>query len=153
MSTVGISARMEYVVRAMLVLAEASLSRAGPLSIETLAYRQRLPATFLEGIAADLKRAGLVHSVLGSKGGYTLTREPIDISLGEILRAVDGPLVQVRGLPPEESHYAGVAEPLSDVRVAVHVSVCRVLDQTSLGDVVSGQLPQNVQATLLAADS
>jgi Rrf2 family protein len=128
---------MEYALRAMLLLAEASTDKAGPLSIEALAHRQNLPSTFLEPIAADLKRAGLVHSVLGSKGGYQLTREPTDISLGDVLRAVDGPLVQVRGLPPEVSEYAGVAEHLSDVWAAVQESVSRVLDRTSLHDVVA----------------
>lgn len=140
MSTVGVSARMEYAVRAMLVLADAAAEGAGPLSIETVANRQGLPATFLEPIAADLKRAGLVHSVLGSKGGYLLTRQPAAISLGDILRAVDGPLVHVRGVPPEDSSYAGTAEHLSVVWVAVQASVSRVLDGTSLRDVVSGAI-------------
>jgi Rrf2 family protein len=147
---VDISARTEYAVRAMLILAEAATASAGPVSVETLAYRQTLPRKFLEAIVADLRAAGLVRSTRGARGGYALTREPRDISLGDVFRAVDGPLAEVRGLRPHETAYEGVARHLPTIWVAVRASLRSVLDETSLADVLSGDLPPRVAA--LAAD-
>ena len=145
-----ISARTEYAVRAMLILAESALAAAGPVSVETLAFRQTLPRKFLEAIVADLRRAGLVNSTRGARGGYSLTREPRDISLGDVFRAVDGPLAEVRGLRPHETTYEGVAAHLPTVWVAVRASLRSVLDETSLADVLSGDL--NARVAALAAD-
>ena len=150
MRCVDISARTEYAVRAMLILAEAATSGVGPVSVDTLASKQTLPRKFLEAIAADLKTAGLVQSTRGARGGYTLTREPRDISLGDVFRAVDGPLAEVRGLRPHETQYEGVADHLPTVWVAVRASLRSVLDETSLAQVLSGELPERVSA--LAAD-
>ena len=127
-----------------------SSSNAGPGSVATRASRQTLPRKCLEAIVADLRAAGLVRSTRGARGGYSLTREPRDICLGEVFRAVDGPLAEVRGLRPHETAYDGVAEHLPRVWVAVRASLRTVLDQTSLADVLSGDLPGHVQA--LAAD-
>jgi Rrf2 family protein len=145
MARVDISARTEYAVRAMLILAEAATDASGPVSVETLAYRQTLPRKFLEAIVADLKNAGLVHSTRGARGGYALARPPRDISLGDVFRAVDGPLAEVRGLRPHETRYEGVAEHLATVWVAVRASLRSVLDETSLDDVLSGNLPPHVR--------
>jgi Rrf2 family protein len=147
---VDISARTEYAVRAMLILAEAATTSAGPVSVETLAYRQTLPRKFLEAIVADLRTAGLVRSTRGARGGYALTREPRDVSLGDVFRAVDGPLAEVRGLRPHETAYEGVATHLPTVWVAVRASLRSVLDETSLADVLTGELPDRVRE--LAAD-
>ncbi len=147
---VDISARTEYAVRAMLILAEASSTASGPVSVETLAFRQSLPRKFLEAIVADLRTAGLVRSTRGARGGYALTREARDITLGDVFRAVDGPLAEVRGLRPHETSYDGVASHLPTVWVAVRASLRSVLDETSLSDVLSGELPPRVAA--LAAD-
>lgn len=145
-----ISARTEYAVRAMLILAEAATTSAGPVSVETLAFRQTLPRKFLEAIVADLRGAGLVQSTRGARGGYALTREPRDISLGEVFRAVDGPLAEVRGLRPHETRYDGAAKHLPTVWVAVRASLRSVLDGTSLAEVLSGELNPRVRA--LASD-
>jgi Rrf2 family protein len=147
---VDISARTEYAVRAMLILAEASTAGTGPVSVETLAQRQVLPRKFLENIVADLKNAGLVRSTRGARGGYALAREPHEVSLGDVFRAVDGPLAEVRGLRPHETRYEGVAEHLPMVWVAVRAALRSVLDDTSLADVLSGRLPRQVAE--LAAD-
>ena len=147
---VDISARTEYAVRAMLILAESATLSAGPVSVEMLSYRQTLPRKFLEAIVADLKAANLVTSTRGARGGYCLAREGRDISLGDVFRAVDGPLAEVRGLRPHETAYQGVAEHLPTVWVALRASLRSVLDETSLADVLSGNLPERVSA--LAAD-
>ena len=145
-----ISARTDYAIRALLMLAQEAHSAGAPISADTLAQRQTLPRKFLESILADLRRAGIVLSQRGSNGGYTLSRPAASISLGDIFRAVDGPLAEVRGLRPHETSYAGVAEHLPVVWVAVRASLRRVLDGTSLEELLSGDLPQEVRS--LATD-
>lgn len=140
-----ISARTEYAVRAMLLLAQAEGAKSGPVSVESLATAQSLPRKFLEAIAADLRSAGLVTSTRGARGGYALARPASDIALGDVFRAVDGPLAEVRGLRPHETAYDGVATHLPTVWVAVRASLRSVLDQTSLADVLGGDLPDTVR--------
>lgn len=144
-ASVDISARTEYAVRAMLLLAQASIAGDGPVSVESLATAQSLPRKFLEAIVADLRTAGLVTSTLGARGGYTLSRTPEAISLGDVFRAVDGPLAEVRGLRPHETAYDGVAVHLPTVWVAVRASLRSVLDTTSLAALLSGDLPAVVR--------
>lgn len=148
-----ISARTEYAIRAMLTLARASSSGAGPVSVDALATAQDLPRKFLEAIVGDLRRAGLVTSTRGARGGYSLTGDASRISLGDVFRAVDGPLAEVRGLRPHETRYEGVAEHLPTVWVAVRASLRQVLDETSLAQVLSGDLPANVQVLASAPDA
>lgn len=148
-----ISARTDYAVRAMLMLAEASTAGAGPVSVDTLATRQNLPRKFLEAIVAELRRAGLVASTRGSRGGYALSRPAAQISLGDVFRAVDGPLAEVRGLRPHETRYEGAAEHLPMVWVAVRVALREVLDETSLAQVAEGNLPERVVALAAAPDA
>ena len=148
-----ISARTEYAVRAMLALAEARAAGAGPISVETLAQRQDLPRKFLEAIVADLRGADLVVSTRGARGGYTLARPASEVSLGDVFRAVDGPLAEVRGLRPHETSYDGVAQHLPTVWVALRASMRVVLDGTSLADVLTGDLPPAVRAMAEAPDA
>jgi Rrf2 family protein len=153
---VDISARTDYAIRALLMLAEDAPRAAEthlvgvPVSADALARRQTLPGKFLEAILADLRRAGIVVSQRGPTGGYTLSRPASEISLGDVFRAVDGPLAEVRGLRPHETSYAGVAQHLPIVWVAVRASLRRVLDGTSLEQLLTGELPPDVR--LLAQD-
>lgn len=140
-----ISARTDYAVRAMLILAEAQEAGSGPVSVESLAQRQSLPRKFLEEIVADLRTAGLVTSTRGARGGYALARPATDTVLGDVFRAVDGPLAEVRGLRPHETAYDGVASHLPTVWVAVRAALRAVLDETSLAAVLSGDLPATVR--------
>lgn len=142
---VDISARTDYAVRAMLILAEAQAAESGPVSVDSLAQRQSLPRKFLEEIVADLRTAGLVTSTRGARGGYALSRPATDTVLGDVFRAVDGPLAEVRGLRPHETAYDGVATHLPTVWVAVRAALRAVLDTTSLADVLSGELPEPVR--------
>ena len=139
-----ISARTDYAIRALLMLAQEAHSAGAPISADTLAHRQTLPRKFLEAILGDLRRGGIVGSQRGPTGGYTLSRPAAQISLGDIFRAVDGPLAEVRGLRPHETSYGGVAEHLPVVWVAVRASLRRVLDGTSLEQLLTGELPAEV---------
>ena len=137
-----ISARGDYAVRAALSLATAYPTL---LSTQAIAAEQDMPRKFLEAVLADLRRAGVVRALRGAEGGYTLAGPPREITIGHVLRAVDGPLAGVRGLRPEETRYEGAAENLPRLWVAVRASVRRVVDVVSLDELVSGRLPAHVR--------
>lgn len=146
---VKISAKAEYAVRAALELAAASGSDA-PLKAEAISRAQDVPGKFLEAILLDLRRSGLVRSQRGAVGGYWLDRPADEVTIADIIRAVDGPLAYVRGVRPEQVRYEGSAEQLSQVWVALRASIRSVLEATTLADVLAGRLPLGVEA--FAAD-
>ena len=134
-----VSAKADYAVRAVLELASAS--DAKPLKREQISAAQKIPSKFLETIMLELKHAGIVKSTRGAEGGYALARPAEDISVADVIRAVDGPLANVRGERVETVEYTGAAEALRDVWVAVRASLRRVLESTSLQDIVERDLP------------
>jgi Rrf2 family protein len=136
-----VSAKVDYAVRAMIELAAAD---GGPVKADRLAQAQSIPATFLENIMVELRRAGLVRSQRGSEGGYWLARPAEEITLADVIRGVEGPLANVRGQGAEELAYDGAAGPLREVWVAVRSSLRSVLETVTLADVVSGNLPPAV---------
>ncbi len=138
--SVHIPAKVDYGMRALLALAD----RKEPTTAEALAQVQGLPARFLGAILIELRRAGIVSSQRGSEGGYRLARPAKEISVADVMRALDGPLAEVRGLRPEAAHYEGAAEHLQDVWVAVRASLRNVLERVNLEDVVGGHLPSAV---------
>ena len=111
---------------------------------------QKIPVSFLENILTDLRNAGIVESQRGSEGGYWLARPAEEITLADVIRAVDGPLATVRGLRPEQTHYDGAAEPLRDVWITLRAHIRAVLERVTLADVVSGELPPDVTASITA---
>jgi Rrf2 family protein len=135
-----IPAKVDYGVRALLTLAE----RGQPTTGEALAEAQGLPAKFLGAILNDLRRAGLVASQRGAEGGYRLARPAQEIALADVMRALDGPLAEVRGMRPEAAVYEGAAVHLQEVWVAVRASLRAVLEEVSIDDVVRGRLPEHV---------
>lgn len=137
-----ISAKADYAVRALLSLAAREPEL---VKIDMIVTEQGLPRKFVEAILGELRRAGLVRSQRGAEDGYALARPARDITLGSVLRAVDGPLAEVRGLRPHETTYAGVATHLPEVWVAVRSSLRRVLDETTLAQVLNGALPAHVK--------
>ncbi|MGC4807482.1 RrF2 family transcriptional regulator [Micromonospora sp. DT233] len=145
-----ISARGDYAVRAALSLATAYPSL---LSTQAIAAEQDMPRKFLEAVLADLRRAGLVRAQRGAEGGYTLARPPKEVSIGAILRAVDGPLAGVRGMRPEETSYEGAAENLPRLWVAVRAAVRQVVDEVSLAEMISGRLPSHVRRLIARPDA
>ena len=135
------TAKADYAVRAAVELAAAG---DGPVKAERIADAQRIPVNFLENILAELKRAGIVESRRGAAGGYLLARPAEQISLADVIRAVEGPLANVRGMSPEALEYEGSAAQLRDVWVALRASVRAVLEQVSVADVAHGELPAHV---------
>ncbi|MGP8059117.1 MAG: RrF2 family transcriptional regulator [Acidimicrobiales bacterium] len=144
-----IPAKVDYGIRALLSLAAAGV----PQTAEALAGDQGLPPRFLGAILADLRRAGLVASQRGADGGYRLSRPAAEIWLAEVIRALDGPLAEVRGFRPEAAHYEGSSEHLQEVWVAVRASLRAVLENVSLAHVASGKLPQPVARLTADPDS
>jgi Rrf2 family protein len=142
-----ISAKVDYAVRAAVELAGAGDK---PMKGERIATAQSIPLNFLENILSDLRHAGLVRSQRGAEGGYWLARSPDAISVADVIRAVEGPLASVRGLPPEETAYEGAAAALQRVWIATRAGLREVLEHTSLAHVAGGKLPSPVAR--LAAD-
>jgi Rrf2 family protein len=140
---VRISAKADYALRASIELAAAE--GIGPVKGERVAQAQEIPLKFLENILGDLRQAGLVRSQRGMEGGYWLARPAAEITLAEVIRAVDGPLANVRGVRPESLEYAGSSESLRDVWVAVRASLRSVLEAVTLADVAGGELPPSVR--------
>lgn len=147
---VHISAKTDYAVRALLTIA----ARAGePVSVVDLATTQELPRKFLESILGDLRRAGMVRSQRGAYGGYVLAQPATEVTVGDVFRAVDGPLAEVRGLRPQQTSYDGAAEHLQVLWVALRSSLRSVLDETTLQDLLEGRLPEHVVALANVPDA
>jgi Rrf2 family protein len=140
---VRISAKTDYAVRAAVELAGAP--DGSLLKAERIAEAQDIPLNFLENILAQLRQARIVESRRGPEGGYLLARPAGEITLADVIRAIDGPLAGVSGRRPQDLGYTGTAEPLRDVWVAVRASLRSVLDDLTLADVVDGRLPQRVR--------
>lgn len=140
--TVHISARVDYAMRALVVLASSEQDR---VSCEAIADAQQIPTRFLEGILNQLRRAGIVVSRRGNEGGYLLARPAKDVSVADVIRALDGPLAEVRGMRPEQSEYKGPVEPLQTVWVAARASLRGVLEHVTVADIATGRLPRKVE--------
>lgn len=140
---VRISAKADYAVRATIELALA-FDGGRPTKGEALAQAQDIPLKFLENILADLRHARIVRSQRGADGGYLLDHDPREISVADVIRAVEGPLASIRGQRPEDVPYAGTAEPLQQVWIAVRASLRSVLERTTLADLAAGELPDGV---------
>ena len=144
-----IPAKVDYGMRALLELAR----RGEPATGEELANAQGLPPKFLSAILNDLRRSGLVMSQRGIEGGYRLSRPPSAITAADVMRALDGPLAEVRGLRPEMTSYEGAAEHLQDLWVATRASLRNVLERVTIDDVVKGRLPGPIARLVADPDS
>jgi Rrf2 family protein len=142
MADMRLSARADYALRAAIELAAA---RDGHVTADQLAQAQHIPGKFLETILTQLRRAGLVRSQRGPDGGFWLARPAAEISLADIIRAIDGQLLGVRGERPENVSYPGSAAPLQRVWIALRANERAVLETVTLSDIVTGQLPDRVQ--------
>jgi Rrf2 family protein len=134
-----VTAKVDYALRAMAQL--AADSSGGPVAATRLAEQQDIPLKFLHGVLADLKRARLVRSTRGPVGGYELGRPPGEITIADVFRAVDGPLVTVRDSEFSELEYTGPAKTLLEVWMAARASLRWVFERVTLADLVAGELP------------
>ena len=145
-----VSAKTDYALRAAAELARAAAEGTGPVKGEWISEAQGIPKKFMENILHDLKRAGIVRTRRGASGGYWLARPPEDIPLAEVIRAVEGPLANVRGEWPEAVEYPGAAESLQEVWIAVRANLRAVLESVTLAHLAEGNLPKPV--TILTQD-
>lgn len=131
----------DYALRAMTEIAAADPNR---IKAERIARSQRIPLKFVENILITLKHAGIVNAMRGASGGYWLARPASEITLADIIRAVEGPLANVRGARPDQLKYGGPATSLADVWIAVRVNLRNVLEVVTLEHVVRSRLPAPV---------
>jgi Rrf2 family protein len=141
MIDVRVTARADYALRAALILArsEGVLSKAA-----AVADQAGIPLGFLENILADMRRASIVRGQRGADGGYALARPAVEITVGDVIRAVDGPLSTVRGEPAAGLGYAGPMAPLQTVWVAVAENLRSLLDGVTLADLAEDHLPVSI---------
>jgi Rrf2 family protein len=146
-----ISARVDYAMRALLELAAAQ--RTNPRALlkgDAIAEKHLIPTKFLVGVLTTLRTAGILQSMRGRDGGFRLAKPAADIRVADVMRALEGPLAEVRGERPEETEYLGAAEHLRDLWIATRVALRSVLETTSLADIETGNLPSDVSALLSA---
>ncbi|MEV6136537.1 Rrf2 family transcriptional regulator [Nocardia sp. NPDC051990] len=146
-----ITARVDYAVRTLLEIARApqtygasdrvAVQVAPVVKAEAIATAQHIPPKVLETVLAELRRADLVTSRRGPDGGYWLARPATQISIADVIRAIEGPLASVRGERPEDVRYSGAAEPLQRVWIALRVNIRAVLENVSIDDIARDRLP------------
>jgi len=148
---VRISAKVDYAMRALVELAAGG--GGSPITAERLAEAQGIPQKFLQNILLELRRAGIVASHRGPEGGHALARPADEITVADVIRAVDGPLGSVAGRAPEDMEYRGATMRLRDTWVAVRASVRGVLEGITVDDIAGEQLPQSIAGLLDGSDA
>jgi Rrf2 family protein len=134
-----VSAKADYALRAVIEL--AVIAGDAPVKGERIAQAQEIPLKFLENILGDLRQAGIVRSQRGAEGGYWLARPADEITLADVIRAVEGPIANVRGIQPQGVEYTGASSRLRDVWIAVRANLRAVLESVTVADVARGELP------------
>jgi Rrf2 family protein len=137
-----ITAKADYAVRAAVELTPAT--EDAPRKADSVATAQGIPLSFLENILNQLKNAGIVRSQRGPEGGWWLARPADEISLADVIRAVEGPLASIRGDRPEAVTYPGLAAPMQQVWIALRANLRGVLERVTLADVANGKLPDEI---------
>jgi Rrf2 family protein len=141
LSAMRVTALVDYAVRSGLELAR---EHPGPLTADAVADRQKLPLAYTKKIMVKMRLAGVVAAQRGGEGGYRLTRPPGEVSVADVIRAVEGPLADVRGEPPESLDYPGDPHALQALWIATRASLRSVLEVVTLADLASGDLPPAV---------
>lgn len=145
----NVPAKVDYAMRAILELA----ARERPASGESLAESQNISAKFLFAILNDLRRAGLVISQRGADGGYRLSRTADQITVADVVRAIDGPIGLVRNIGPEATQYEGAAVHLTQVWVAARAGLRHVLEEIALADILDGSFGEGVNRLVADPDA
>ncbi len=141
-ATMRISAKADYAVRAAVELAAAT--DAKPVKAELIAGAQGIPLNFLENILSELRNAQIIRSQRGAEGGYRLARSADQVTIADIIRAVEGPLATVRGGRPEDAEYPGPASQLPRVWIAVRKNLRSVVELVTVADVANQSLPSSI---------
>ena len=140
-----VTAKADYAVRAV---AELAASNGDLVKADVIAAAQDIPRHFLDNILTELRRAGIVSTHRGAEGGSRLARPAKQITIADVMRAVEGPLAAVRETRPEQLVYEGPAERLPDVWVALRAALRGVLERVTVADLVAGKLPRSVAKLL-----
>ena len=138
-----ISAKADYAVRAVVELAAAEGDK--PVKAERVANAQEIPLNFLENILGELRHAGIVRSHRGAEGGFRLAKPANEVTVADVIRAVEGPLASVRGGPPEDATYTGAATTLPRVWIAVRANLRRVVENVTIADIANSKLPRSIE--------
>ncbi len=143
-----ITAKVDYAVRGCVELARAALDSGSPVPVRghDIAAAQDIPVKFLENILSELKRAGIVGSKRGAEGGYWLAQPPSAVSVADIIRAVEGPLADVRGVRPDQLDFAPDLVSLQRMWIAVRANLRTVLEEVTLASLCNQELPKAVEA-------
>ncbi|KAF1085161.1 HTH-type transcriptional regulator CymR [Sporotomaculum syntrophicum] len=136
-----LSTKGRYGLRAMIELAQST--EEGPITIHSIASRQDIPERYLEQLMAPLRRAGLVKSVRGFQGGYILVKNAEDITAGDIIRALEGPIAPVECVSEVSPEACERSEHCvtRDLWIKMRDSIAEVLDAYSLAD-LAGKTPR-----------
>lgn len=140
-----VTAKVDYAVRAAVVLARAAAAGEGAVKGDRIGTEQGIPVKYLENILAELRQGGLVRSQRGAEGGYWLARPAADISVADIIRTLEGPLANVRGESPDQVEYPEGSGALQEVWIATRAALRSVLERVSLADVANDALPRSVR--------
>jgi Rrf2 family protein len=146
---VRVTAKVDYALRALVELAAAG---GATVKGDRIAELQGIPLKFLENILAELRRAGIVGSQRGADGGYRIVRDPDSVTVADVIRAVEGPLADVHGTPPEALDPPGIAAPVKEVWIATRAALRSVLEVVTVGQIARNDLPP-VVGTLLTDPS
>ena len=149
LGSVRVSTKSDYALRALIEITR----RDDVVSAEQVGASQDIPHGFLQSILADLRRAGLVASQRGQSGGWRMATDPADISVADVIRAVDGPLLSVYGVRPESVSYNESAKVLQTVWVAARHSLRSVFETVTIAALASGSLPDDVVARTVDDDA
>lgn len=148
-----VTAKVDYAVRAATMLATSASAGEGPVKGERIATAQDIPVKYLENILSELRQAGIVRSQRGADGGYWLGRPAAEVSVADIIRAVEGPLAHVRGERAEALDYPEGTGALQEVWIAVRAALRSVLEHVSLEAVATGDLPPHVKELVADPDA
>jgi Rrf2 family protein len=142
-----VPAKVDYAMRSLLQLTtDDGKAISSFVKAETISENEDIPLKFLEGILRQLRLSGMVEAQRGSSGGYRLDRDPSEISVADVIRAIDGPLAEVRGSKPENLVYEGRSENLGEVWIALRGSMREVLEKTTLKQIRMGKFNAHIRA-------
>jgi Rrf2 family protein len=140
-----VSAKSDYALRALIEITRRCADGGQVVAAEEISKAQKIPHGFLQGILADLRKAGIVASQRGQSGGWKMAIDPSDVTIADVMRAVDGPIVSISGTRPENVEYNERAVVLQRVWIAARASLRDVLEHTTIADLAEGKLPSGVE--------